>query len=80
MPKLTISLHADTPAFETTDAPTVEAVREAVAQIVTPPGYHALQLVGAHAMADILRSAGRKHWAAVLGHEEEAHLVTVAFS
>ena len=78
--KLTISIHPDTPAFETTDTPTVEAVREAVAQIVTPPGYHASQLVGAHEMAAILRAAGRKHWAAVLGHEEEAHLVTVELS
>jgi hypothetical protein len=81
MATVSIHIHADSgPGFSTSDPATVEAVRKAVAKIVTPPGYHASQLVGAHEMAAILKAAGRKHWAAVLGHMEEAHMVTVVFS
>ena len=73
MPTLSIALHADgEPTFQTSDTATVEALRAA-------PGPEARHLVPAHDLAPILRAAGRKHWAAVLAHEEEAHVVTVVF-
>lgn len=74
MPSLAIHLHAsDPPSFETTDEATVEDVRKAL-------GPEASHLVPAHDLSAILRAAGRKHWASVLGHEEEAHMVTAVFS
>lgn len=74
MSKLAIRLHAsDPPSFETTDEATVEEVRKAL-------GPEASHLVPAHDLAAIVKTAGRKHWASVLGHEEESHMVTVVFS
>lgn len=76
MPRLSIAIHASgSTDFETADEATVEAVREAIADLVG--GHHATQLIGAHEMADILRRVGRKHWASALAGMEEPHMVTV---
>lgn len=74
MPSVSIAVHYGEPVtFETADALTVDAIRVAL-------GPERSHLVPAHDLAATLRAAGRKHWAAVLDHEEEAHMVTVAFS
>jgi hypothetical protein len=73
MPELRIHLHAEgPPEFSTSDSATVAAVRAAYPATSS--------LVPAHDLAAILRSAGRKHWAAVLAGEEEATLIRVVIT
>jgi hypothetical protein len=68
MTEVSIAIHADgPPEFRTSDAATVEALRQALG----PQTSH---------LAEALRAAGRKLWAARLDQEEEAHVVTVRFS
>jgi hypothetical protein len=74
MTEVSIAIHADgPPEFRTSDAATVEALRQAL-------GPQTSHLVIAHDLAEALRAAGRKLWAARLDQEEEAHVVTVRFS
>jgi hypothetical protein len=74
MSTVSIHIHADTgPDFQTTDPATVEAIRDAL-------GPERSHLVPAHDLAATLKAVGRKHWAAVVAGEEEAHMVTVVFS
>lgn len=74
MTEVSIAIHsAGPPEFRTSEAATVEALRQAL-------GPQASHLVIAHDLARALRTGGRKLWAARLEDEEEAHVVTVRFS
>lgn len=74
MSTVSIHIHADSgPDFETTDPATIAAIRAAL-------GPQRSHLVPAHDLAATLKAVGRKHWAAILASEEEAHMVTVVFS
>jgi hypothetical protein len=78
MPSVSIHIHADSgPDFETTDPATIAAIRAYLAGFTPPESDR--WLVPAHELAATLKTVGRKHWAAVLAHEEEAHVVTVVF-